>query len=509
MATKKGKGEGKNGSADSGTTAGTKDDASANANNSGNGGNGGSGNGGSTIKFPDFTAAKQALIGDFSPSNYCYLAQTNSFILMDTGAQWSATGIDNFFPLMVVTVTNNDGTTEEKKIPPSEWIIRHNPVAYVTWDPGSPQIIEDKLLHEKGGWIEKIGARGYNKYRASPDLPGEAKKAGPWVDHVKKLYPSDFEHIFDWLASLVQFPGIKCNHTLVLGGNQGTGKDTLLRPVRAVIGEWNWGECSPTGAMGRFNPFLMNRALRINEGRDLGDHKNYQFFERLKGYQASPPETLPIDEKYLPVFPIINCVGIIITTNNKIMGLFLLEDDRRHYVAWSELTVNDFPAGYWDKLNTFLDKEGGIGHVGAFLRARDLSKFDPKAPPLKTAAFWDIVNANRPVLQALIEDRIDSLARAAAVAEGAKLEEDEQLSEEQARRLLPAVTLDMLKGEDTDGVNTTLHNWLADFKNKKLAAHYLEQIGFTSVRNDDTTHNLWIIAQRRHAIYARKELTPD
>jgi hypothetical protein len=34
---------------------------------------------------------------------------------------------------------------------------------------------------------------------------------------------------------------------------------------------------------------------------------------------------------------------------------------------------------------------GGDRHVAAYLAKLDLSTFDPKAPPPKTAAFWAIV----------------------------------------------------------------------------------------------------------------------
>ena len=52
------------------------------------------------------------------------------------------------------------------------------------------------------------------------------------------------------------------------------------------------------------------------------------------------------------------------------------------------LCVDDFPA-LWAWYET-----GGLAHEGAYIRALDISSFDPKAPPPKTRAFWDIVAAN-------------------------------------------------------------------------------------------------------------------
>ena len=67
---------------------------------------------------------------------------------------------------------------------------------------------------------------------------------------------------------------------------------------------------------------------------------------------------------------------------------------RRHYVAWSDLEKTDFAEEYWTTLWNWY-AIGGIGHVAAYLATLDLSSFNPKAPPPKTAAFWDIVDSDR------------------------------------------------------------------------------------------------------------------
>jgi hypothetical protein len=66
-------------------------------------------------------------------------------------------------------------------------------------------------------------------------------------------------------------------------------------------------------------------------------------------------------------------------------------DDRRHYVAWSSLSSESFGEDYWLRLWNWYEKESGYRHVAALLAAFDLSKFDPKAPPPKTAAVWDVM----------------------------------------------------------------------------------------------------------------------
>ena len=222
---------------------------------------------------------------------------------------------------------------------------------------------------------------------------GDPQAAGPWLNHLRRIYPDDFEHIVRWLAHRVQHPDQKLNHALVLGGAQGIGKDTLLDAVRDAVGPWNVVEVTPTQVMGRFNGWVKSIILRISEARDLGDVSRYNFYEHLKSIIAAPPEVLRVDEKNLREYPAPNVTGVVLTTNYKTAGIYLPPDDRRHYVAWSECDRDEFDDDYWKNLYAWYDA-GGRAHVAAYLRTVNLATFDPKAPPPKTAAWYAIVDAN-------------------------------------------------------------------------------------------------------------------
>ena len=58
---------------------------------------------------------------------------------------------------------------------------------------------------------------------------------------------------------------------------------------------------------------------------------------------------------------------------------------------------------------------GGDRHVAAYLAELDISAFDPKAPPPKTPAFWDIVDANRAPEDAELADVLDEMGNPDAV----------------------------------------------------------------------------------------------
>ncbi len=228
----------------------------------------------------------------------------------------------------------------------SAWLAKHAPVEQMTWAPGLPQLIRDKLI-SAGGWIDRKGMVVFNFYRPPRTPSGDAAKAGRWIEHVRRIYPDEADHIIAWLAHRVQRPQEKINHALVLGGASGIGKDTLLEPVKRAVGAWNFVEVSPPQVLGRFNGFLKSVVLRISEAKDMGEFDRFKFYEHMKAYLAAPPDTLRVDEKNLREHYVVNVCGVVMTTNHKTDGIYLPADDRRHYVAWSDAKQEDFTDAYW------------------------------------------------------------------------------------------------------------------------------------------------------------------
>lgn len=339
----------------------------------------------------------------------------HAYIFMPCCEIWPAASINS--RLAPVPVLNSQGKPKRINgrlvvIPPSKWLDQNRAVEQMTWWPGRPKLITDRMVID-GGVIERAGVTCFNLYREPRIVLGDAAQAQRWIEHAKLIFdaPGDADHIIHWLAHRVQRPEEKINHALVLGGAQGIGKDTLLEPVKYAIGPWNFHEVSPGQLLGSFNGFIKSVILRVNEARDLGDAERvnrFSFYDHTKTLAASPPDVLRVNEKHLREYYAFNCLGLIITTNHKTDGIFLLADDRRHYVAWSDHVKEKFSAQYWNELWQWY-YDGGLGHIAAYLTGLDLSAFNPKAPPAKTDAFWDIVGANQAPEDAELADAIDAL----------------------------------------------------------------------------------------------------
>jgi hypothetical protein len=389
---------------------------------------------------------------------------SHSYIFAPSREMWPATSVNARLVLP-------DG----KKA--SAWLDQHRPVEQMTWAPGLPMLVRGRLISE-GGWIERNGVTCFNLYRPPTIEHGNPNEAERWLVHVRKVFGDAADHIVRWLAHRVQCPQEKINHALVLGGAQGIGKDTLLEPVKRAVGPWNFCEVSPQHMLGRFNGFLKSVILRVNEARDLGDINRYQFYDHLKAYTAAPPDVLRVDEKFLREHSILNCCGVIITTNHKADGIYLPADDRRHFVAWSELNKEEFAENYWTSLYAWF-ASGGDHHVAAYLAELDISEFDPKAPPPKTAAFWDIVDASRAPEDAELADVLDRMGNP------------------------DATTLVRIRNEASGDVQI----WISDRKNRRLIPHRIEQCGYVPVRNDASKDGLWKISHARQVVYAKSTLS--
>jgi hypothetical protein len=408
---------------------------------------------------------------------YAYMP-THEYLFVLTRSLWPAGSVDA--RLAPVEARSPDGTPIKLKA--SRWLDQKRPVEQMIWAPGQPEVIANRLMVE-GGWIERRGVNCYNLYLPPTISAGDATQAQRWLDHLRFLYPDEAEHILDWLAHRVQRPEEKINHALVLLGGQGIGKDTLLQPIAEAVGPWNFQETNPSQILGRFNGFVKSVILRVSEAHDLGDFDRFAFYEHLKLYTAAPPDTLRVDEKHVREYRVLNCCGVIITSNHEIGALYLPADDRRHFVALSRITKDHewFQRDYWRDLHRWYQR-GGSGHVVAFLRQRDLSGFDPKAPPRKTEAFWRIVNTDRPAEEGEIADIIDAMGKP------------------------DAFTLDSLIAR-ADAVGADIATWLHDRKNRRQIPHRLNPCGYAPVRNSFADDGLWKILGRRQVVYARKSLT--
>lgn len=428
--------------------------------------------------------------------NFWSNPQDGDYIFELTGAHWPRASVNR--------VVEKVRISKSETIPAATWLDGARRVDAKTWAPGEDRIIEGKVPQETG-WLHAPGVRTYNEYRPPTiDETGDPSLAGPWRDHVVRLFPNEHDHLVQWLAHRVQHPGVKVNHAIVMGGAQGIGKDTILQPVLAAVGASNYAEVSPSQITGKFNAFFKNTIVVVSEVRDTGEFTRFDLYELTKTHTSSPPEFIQIEEKYEKAHHIPNVVGLIYTTNHRIGSMYLPPGDRRHFVGWSEVTAEalkaEFGQDYFDNLWRWLEEEGGNAHVAAYLRALDLTNFDPKAPPPKTEAFWAMVHAFQSEESQELADVIEQLGSPDVLT--LRMLDDAYA--------VQSNTYDFSEfrenRQEPRPADYRRETFWQDRKNRRRIPFLMDEVGYVVVRNPSTKDGRWKVNRENTTIYARNAL---
>lgn len=259
-------------------------------------------------------------------------------------------------------------------------------VATVTYRPGKPAIVQED--------INGVMQSAVNLYRPSRLIPSKGADVQPWLDHVTLLFgePGDpaREHFLNYLAFVLQRPGVKINHAIVLLGAHGIGKDTVLVPLTRGLGAHNYSTVKPETLLGQFTHFLEGQLVVVEEMMSFSKRENYN---KMKEWLASPPERLEVNRKHMNPYSIPNIQVWVFLTNHE-DAIALENGDRRFWVHNCEIEVPESER-YFVRLYDWLNAGGDAACVG-WLLDRDVSRFNPCAPPPMTKAKRAMLDTAQP-----------------------------------------------------------------------------------------------------------------
>ncbi|WP_224543680.1 hypothetical protein [Mesorhizobium sp. CA16] len=132
----------------------------------------------------DSESAQSARLEDF----FAYMPQ-HRYIFAPTRELWPASSVNA--RVSPIPLQHTDGSPklnakgEVVFMPASAWLDRFRPVEQLTWYPGEPMLMRDRLIAE-GGFIMRAGSAIFNLYRPPAVVEGDPGAAGPWLDHIAK-----------------------------------------------------------------------------------------------------------------------------------------------------------------------------------------------------------------------------------------------------------------------------------------------------------------------------------
>lgn len=248
------------------------------------------------------------------------------------------------------------------------------------------------------GTYEENGLRWLNTYRPSAvvAVEGDATRFQKFVEY---LVPDDFErgHLLKFMAHLVQKPGEKLAHAVILGSQEhGVGKSTLLDILFEVLGTHNCRKASSEELDSQYNSYVQNALLVLVEEINLGAGGR-RVYNKLKDLITG--STVPMRRMYKDWDNVPNMANFVFLTNLQ-RPILLEKEDRRFFVVSSPAKPRD-PDYYADFSRWW---RNNLGVIRYFLEQVDVSGFDPFAPPPMTEAKAELIKGSEaPVVQELRE----------------------------------------------------------------------------------------------------------
>lgn len=263
----------------------------------------------------------------------------------------------------------------------------------------------DALLEREG----QVYGNTWRDARVRP-AAGAGGDVSLWLEHCERMVPDreQREHCLDVMAFKLQNPGVKINHAILHVGVEGCGKDTMWAPfVQAIGGPYrrNTYTVSEVELKGQWGYWYEAELSILNELYEAEAKDRRALADKLKPIIAAPPELLPINKKMLAPYHMLNRVLVLAFSNHPV-PILLPSEDRRWFCIKTE-------AGRWDHEDPDGPERlwgwygaGGYEACAAWLYARDVSRFNPKASAPMTDFKRTVVEQGRSSVESALVEMI-------------------------------------------------------------------------------------------------------
>lgn len=268
-------------------------------------------------------------------------------------------------------------------------MIRVNQTSYM---PGKSDIYEDAM--------DGYNRRFLNSYRAH-NL--EAAEGDPeyFLEHMSYLVPNEKvrNHIIDYLAFMIQHPGVKMHWAPLIQGVPGTGKSYLAFLMCKILGRHNVKEITTDEFKGDFSGWVEGGQLVVFE--EVMTNGRRDLMNKIKTQFTS--ETVRVNKKNVQDYHVPNVFNFLLFTNYE--DAVLLDDGDRRFMIYNS-PARPQSEEYYTNLFTSTIEEAG--QVLWMLQNRDLTKFNPKGVAPMTEDKKRLMESSKGELYHVIKEAIDT-----------------------------------------------------------------------------------------------------
>jgi hypothetical protein len=261
-------------------------------------------------------------------------------------------------------------------------------------------------------WLKDDKRKVYNKFDFNPYLKKELDTTPAHIYNtfnefdcsIKKDYKSpdwflnfvledicdgnkeSYEYILNWIAHLLKKPYENCEVALVLRGDSGIGKDTLIEIIELIIGKSNdyvhrTSNINDILPVDGFNSELKNKLLiQFNEveGKNTVEAK-----ERIKDHITRKMNN--IKEKYINPYKQKNLARCVFISNSNSPVQFMY--DERRFTLFKCGCIHKGNTTYWNDIYETMEDINELDNVYNYLINRDISEWNAKDERPKTEAY--------------------------------------------------------------------------------------------------------------------------
>lgn len=271
-------------------------------------------------------------------------------------------------------------------------------LAGITYAVGDPVLLEREGLAYGNTWRDA---------RIRPAEGAAGADVSPWLEHCERMVPDreQREHCLDVMAFKLQNPGVKINHAILHVGVEGSGKDTMWAPFLEAVGgpyRRNTYTVSEVELRSQWGYWYECEVAVLNELYESDAKDRRALADKLKPIIAAPPELLPINKKLLHPYQMVNRV-LVLAFSNHAVPIILHSEDRRWFCIRSD--AERWPDAEAARLWAWYEA-GGYAACAAWLYARDVSAFNPKAAAPSTDFKLSMVEQGRPQTESALVEMI-------------------------------------------------------------------------------------------------------
>ena len=247
-------------------------------------------------------------------------------------------------------------------------------------------VFEEQVVFDPAG---KCGAECVNLFGGIVMQPrqGDVQPILDLLLHLVNEEVEVYEWILDWIAYQLQNLGAKLPTAIIMHGDEGSGKNLFWEIVRDIFGEYA-AVVGQDQLESQFNDWISRKLFVIGD-EVISKVEMRHLKGKLKAMISG--NEIQINTKMLPLRREANHINLVLLSN-ELQPAALDASDRRYLVVWTPKKRD----------MTFYRGIGGCLAAGGreaffhWLLRRDISQFDPNAPPPTTLAKDNLIDLGRP-----------------------------------------------------------------------------------------------------------------